>query len=113
MTEVNKGVLDNDIVISAENIQKIGEVVALTCIKTVIVRSGNRAKINFVRSVSICFFFTPFALFLFRRVKKLYNIHRLQSTRNSLHKVDFRHKYVTMTIWLSTICRIKYSAFIN
>ena len=40
MTEVNKGILDNDIVISAENIQKIGEVIALTCIKTVIVRSG-------------------------------------------------------------------------
>ena len=40
MTEVNKGVLDNDVVISAENIQKIGEVIALTCIKTVIVRSG-------------------------------------------------------------------------
>ena len=40
MTEVNKGVLDNDVVISAENIQKMGEVIALTCIKTVIVRSG-------------------------------------------------------------------------
>ncbi len=40
MTEVNKGILDNDIVISAENIQKIGEVIALTCIKTVIVRSN-------------------------------------------------------------------------
>ena len=40
MTEVNKGILDNDVVISAENIQKIGEVIALTCIKTVIVRSG-------------------------------------------------------------------------
>ena len=40
MKEVNKGILDNDIVISAENIQKIGEVIALTCIKTVIVRSG-------------------------------------------------------------------------
>ena len=40
MTEVNRGILDNDIVISAENIQKIGEVIALTCIKTVIVRSG-------------------------------------------------------------------------
>ena len=40
MTEVNKGILDNNIVISAENIQKIGEVIALTCIKTVIVRSG-------------------------------------------------------------------------
>ena len=40
MKEVNKGILDNDIVISAENIQKMGEVIALTCIKTVIVRSG-------------------------------------------------------------------------
>ena len=40
MKEVNKGILDNDMVISAENIQKIGEVIALTCIKTVIVRSG-------------------------------------------------------------------------
>ena len=40
MKKVNKGILDNDMVISAENIQKIGEVIALTCIKTVIVRSG-------------------------------------------------------------------------
>lgn len=40
MTEVNKGILDNDVVISAKNIQKIGEVIALTCIKTVIVRSS-------------------------------------------------------------------------
>lgn len=40
MKEVNKGILDNNIVISTENIQKIGEVIALTCIKTVIVRSG-------------------------------------------------------------------------
>ncbi len=40
MKEVNKGILDNDVVISAENIQKIGEVIALTCIKTVIIRSG-------------------------------------------------------------------------
>ena len=40
MKEINKGILDNDVVISAENIQKIGEVIALTCIKTVIVRSG-------------------------------------------------------------------------
>ena len=40
MTEVNKGILDNDMVISAENIQKIGEIIALTCIKTVIIRSG-------------------------------------------------------------------------
>lgn len=40
MAEVNKGILDNDVVISAENIQKIGEIIALTCIKTVTVRSG-------------------------------------------------------------------------
>ena len=40
MKEVNKGILDNDMVISIENIQKIGEVIALTCIKTVIIRSG-------------------------------------------------------------------------
>lgn len=40
MKEANKGILDNDMVISAENVQKMGEVVALTCIKTVIVRSG-------------------------------------------------------------------------
>ena len=40
MKELNKGILDNDMVISAENIQKMGEVIALTCIKTVIVRSG-------------------------------------------------------------------------
>lgn len=40
MKKVNKGILDNDVVISAENIQKMGEVIALTCIKTVIIRSG-------------------------------------------------------------------------
>lgn len=40
MKKVNKGILDNDMVISAENIQKMGEVIALTCIKTVIIRSG-------------------------------------------------------------------------
>lgn len=40
MKEVNKGILDNDMVISPENVQKMGEVIALTCIKTVIVRSG-------------------------------------------------------------------------
>lgn len=40
MTEVNKGILDKDMVISAENIQKMGEVITLTCIKTVIIRSG-------------------------------------------------------------------------
>ena len=40
MKKVNRVILDNDVVISAENIQKIGEVIALTCIKTVIIRSG-------------------------------------------------------------------------
>lgn len=40
MKEVNKGILDNDMVISVENIQKMGEVIALTCIKTVMFRSG-------------------------------------------------------------------------
>lgn len=40
MKEVNKGILDNDMVISSENVQKMGEVIALTCIKSVIVRSG-------------------------------------------------------------------------
>lgn len=40
MKKVNKGILDNDMVISAENVQKMGEVIALTCIKTVIARSG-------------------------------------------------------------------------
>ncbi len=40
MKEVNKGILDNDMVISAENVQKMGEVIALTCIKTVMFCSG-------------------------------------------------------------------------
>lgn len=40
MKRVNKGILDNDMVISAENIQKMGEVIALICIKTVMIRSG-------------------------------------------------------------------------
>ena len=35
MKEVNNGILDNDMVISVENVQKMGEVIALTCIKTV------------------------------------------------------------------------------
>ncbi len=35
MTEVNKGILDNDIVISTKNIQKMGEVIALTCISLI------------------------------------------------------------------------------
>lgn len=40
MKEVNKGIWDNDTVISAENVQKMGEVIALCAIKTVIVRGG-------------------------------------------------------------------------
>lgn len=40
MIELNKGILDNNIVISTENIQKIGKVIALICIKTVLSRSG-------------------------------------------------------------------------
>ena len=40
MKKFQKGVLDNDRVISVENIQRMGEVVALCCIKTVIACSG-------------------------------------------------------------------------
>lgn len=40
MKEFQKGILDNERVISVENVQKIGEVIALCCIKTVIARSG-------------------------------------------------------------------------
>lgn len=40
MKEVNKGILDNDMVISPENVQKMGEIIALTCIKTVMFHSG-------------------------------------------------------------------------
>lgn len=40
MKEFQKGVLDNDKVISAENVQRMGEVIALCAIKTVIVRGG-------------------------------------------------------------------------
>ena len=40
MKELNKGILDNDMVISAENVQRMGEVIALCAIKTVIVRGG-------------------------------------------------------------------------
>lgn len=40
MKEFQKGILDNERVISAENIQRMGEVIALCCIKTVIARSG-------------------------------------------------------------------------
>ena len=51
MKEVNKGILDNDMVISAENIQKMGEVIALTCIKTVIVRSGKELNYLYVKLI--------------------------------------------------------------
>ena len=40
MKEFQKGILDNDRVISAENVQRMGEVFALCAIKTVIVRGG-------------------------------------------------------------------------
>lgn len=40
MKEFQKGILDNDTVISAENVQRMGEVIALCAIKTVIVRGG-------------------------------------------------------------------------
>ena len=40
MKEFQKGVLDNDRVITAENVQRMGEVFALCAIKTVIVRGG-------------------------------------------------------------------------
>lgn len=40
MKEFQKGILDHDKVISAENVQRMGEVIALCTIKTVIVRGG-------------------------------------------------------------------------
>ena len=40
MKEFQKGILDNDKVISAENVQRMGEVIALCAFKTVIVRGG-------------------------------------------------------------------------
>ena len=45
MKELQKGVLDNDTVISAENVQRMGEVIALCAIKTVIVRGGKNLHI--------------------------------------------------------------------
>ena len=51
MKEVNKGILDNDMVISAENVQKMGEIIALTCIKTVIVRAGKELNHLYVRLI--------------------------------------------------------------
>ena len=40
MKGFQKGILDNDRVISAENVQRMGEVIALCAIKTVIVRGS-------------------------------------------------------------------------
>ena len=40
MKEFKKGILDNDVVISAENVQKMGEIIALCAVKTIIVRGG-------------------------------------------------------------------------
>ena len=40
MKEFQKGILDNDRVITAENVQRMGEIIALCAIKTVIVRGG-------------------------------------------------------------------------
>lgn len=40
MKKFQKGILDNERVISTENVQRMGEVIALCCIKTVIARSG-------------------------------------------------------------------------
>ena len=40
MKEFQKGILDNDRVITAENVQRMSEVIALCAIKTVIVRGG-------------------------------------------------------------------------
>lgn len=40
MKEFQKGVLDNDRVISAEKMQRMGEVIALYVVKTVMVRGG-------------------------------------------------------------------------
>ncbi len=40
MKEFQKGILDSDRVITAENVQRMGEVIAICAIKTVIVRGG-------------------------------------------------------------------------
>lgn len=40
MKEFQKGILDNDRVITTENVQRMGEVIALCAIKTVMVRGG-------------------------------------------------------------------------
>lgn len=44
MKEFQKCILDNERVISTENIRRMGEVIALCCIKTVIAHSGKIAK---------------------------------------------------------------------
>lgn len=54
MKKVNKGILDNDMVISAENAQKMGEIIALTCIKTVIIRSDKGTKIYIIYTKGYC-----------------------------------------------------------
>ena len=40
MKEFQKGILDNERVITAENVQRMGEIIALCAVKTVIVRGG-------------------------------------------------------------------------
>ena len=50
MKEFQKGILDNDRVISAENVQRMGEVIALCAIKTVIVR-GSKDLHNLYRGL--------------------------------------------------------------
>lgn len=45
MKEFQKGVLDNDRVITVENVQKMGEIIALTSVKTLIVRAGKNLHV--------------------------------------------------------------------
>lgn len=51
MKKVNKGTLNNDMVILIENIQKMGEVIALPCIKAVIVRADKDLNHFYVRVI--------------------------------------------------------------
>lgn len=51
MKEVSKGILYNDMVIYAENVQKMGEIIALICIKTAIVRLGKELNYLYVRLI--------------------------------------------------------------
>ena len=51
MKEIGNGILDNDTVISTENIQKMGEIIALTCIKTLIIRAGKDLRHLYVKLV--------------------------------------------------------------